>query len=174
MDEEKQTKIEHLRMLREDARDEIKRRIEQRDKYSIQLTIALGAIVAVTLSNELNRVLLVAPIVSIYFTVLILYSYQVHHILAQYLRKEIEPALAELCGTDSSKEWEIYYDKLNVPGIRRSFFLVTLWIVCILSPLYVLLFESDKADCEFTLFAVLATLSYLVAAILITKKFWGK
>jgi hypothetical protein len=58
---EGQEAIKHLEALREDARDEIKRRIEQRDKYSIQLTIALAAIVAVSFSYpHFGKVLIVA------------------------------------------------------------------------------------------------------------------
>jgi len=99
MEEGKQRATAHLEKLRDDVRDEIKKRIEQRDKYSIQLTIALGAIVAFTFrsgSSGSSQALIAAPLVSIYFTVLILYSYRIHKILARYLREEIEPRLAEL------------------------------------------------------------------------------
>jgi hypothetical protein len=66
----------HLEALRSDVRDEIKRRIEQRDRYSIQLTLAMGAIVAFAFSKDGFRMALVAaPLVSIYFTVLVLYSH---------------------------------------------------------------------------------------------------
>jgi hypothetical protein len=61
MEEGKQRATAHLEKLRDDARDEIKRRIEQRDKCSIQLTIALGAIVAVAFSKNLDKALLAAP-----------------------------------------------------------------------------------------------------------------
>jgi hypothetical protein len=65
--------LSHLEALRTDVRDEIKKRIEQRDKYSIQMTIALGAIVGVAFSKpELQKVLTAAPLISVYFTALIL------------------------------------------------------------------------------------------------------
>lgn len=129
--------IAHLEMIRQDVRDEVKRRIEQRDKYSIQMTIALGALVAISFSTTGLRMILVAvPLVSIYFTVLILYSYKIHRLLAQYLREEVEPELARLCGTAGDKEWETYYLEHAVPGIRRWFFQGTLWAVVALSLLY--------------------------------------
>lgn len=135
----------HFEALRQDARDEIKRRIEQRDRYSIQLSIALAALLAVSFSTPgLRAVLIAAPLVSIYFTVLILYSYRVHHVLAKYLREQIEPELARVYGTPVDKEWENYYTKHAVPGIRRQFFLAALWVVSVLSLIYLWFAELDK------------------------------
>jgi hypothetical protein len=137
----------HFETLRQDVRDEVKRRIEQRDKYSIQLSLALTALVAVSFSTTgLRAVLIAAPLVSIYFTVLILYSYRVHHVLAKYLREEIEPELARLYGTPRDKEWETYYAKQKhvVPGIRQQFFLYALWGVTVLSLLYLWLMERNS------------------------------
>jgi len=159
--------IEHLERLREEARDEIKRRIEQRDKYSIQLTIALGAIVGVAFSElRFERVLIVAPLISIYFTVLILYSYRIHGILALYLRSTIEPELAQLCDTELEWEWEHFYQKNAVPGIRRRFLLVALWVVCITSLGY--LWATECGVSEFTVVLFVATLICAVAVVVIT------
>lgn len=161
--------IAHFETLRQDIRDETKRRIEQRDKYSIQLTIALGALVAVSFSwTGHGMVLIAAPLVSIYFTVLILYSYRVHGVLAKYLRKEIEPELARLCGTPPKKEWETYYKNQEVPGIRRGFFLVALWVVCVLSLLYLWMADSYRTD--FTILLIVATVVYGLVVLAIT--FW--
>lgn len=167
MDEERA--IAHLETIRQDIRDETKRRIEQRDKYSIQLTIALGALVAVSFSTTgLRMVLIAAPLVSIYFTVLILYSYQVHRILAKYLRCKIEPELARLCGTPPEKEWETYYKSQDVPGIRRRFFLVALWVVSALSLIYLWMTDSYRTD--FTILLIVATVVYGLVVLVIT--FW--
>jgi len=129
--------IVHLEKVREDIRDEIKKRIEQRDKYSIQLTIALSTIIALAFTKPAySNVLIVSPLVSIYFTVLIMYSYEIHRTAARYLRKIIEPELAFLCGTSVDIEWETYYKKNKVPGIRHGFFLLMMGIVSILSLAY--------------------------------------
>src|SRR4029077_12020902 len=81
--------LAHLESLREDARDEVKRRIQQRDQYSMQLTVALGAIAVGAFSAKGTHVLfLIAPLVSIYFTSLILFSYRIHDLLTTYLRDE--------------------------------------------------------------------------------------
>lgn len=164
--------IAHFEKIRQDSRDEVKRRIEQRDKYSIQLSLALAAVVAVSFSNpDLRAVLIAAPLVSIYYTVLILYSYRVHHVLAKYLREEIEPALAYLYGTPLDKEWETYYAKQKhvVPGIRRQFFLYALWIVSASSLGYLWLAQCSQLGWPLLL---IASVVYVGANAWIAKYFW--
>lgn len=162
----------HYETLRQDVRDEVKRRIEQRDKYSIQLSLALAALLAVSFSStSLRAVLIAAPLVSIYFTVLILYSYRIHHVMAKYLHNEIEPELARLCGTPVNKEWEKYYYTQEVPGIRRQFFLVALWVVSVLSLGYLWLAERDQLG---WLLLIVASVVYVGADAWITKHFCGE
>jgi len=163
--------VVHLEAILQYKRDEIKRRIKQRDKYSIQLTIALGAIVAVSFPpTAFSKALIAAPLVSIYFTVLILYSYRIHRLLALYLREKIEPELARLCGTSPAIEWETYYVDHAVPGIRRSFFLGALWVTCVVSLAYLWMAESGQT--EFRIVLIVATTIYMLAAIAITVAFW--
>ncbi len=177
----------HFETLRQDVRDEMKRRIEQRDKYSIQLTIALGALVAVSLSTGFGKALVAAPLISVYFTVLILYSYQIHYVLAKYLREEIEPGLAYLYGTPLEKEWETYYyydykknKKREVPGIRRSFFLVALWVIWFLTLLYLWVTDGKQGEfpclvqfTDFRKILVSIAIVYFIANLWITIRFRG-
>ncbi|MFC1907202.1 hypothetical protein ACFLW8_03855 [Chloroflexota bacterium] len=157
--------LAHLEALRQDARDEIKRRIEQRDKYSIQSTVALAALIVVAFSTpsygqtnlDLRMVLLAVPLVLIYFTVLILYSYRVHDVLANYLRHRIEPELAKLCNIDVSNEWENYYYKCQIPGIRGPFFY---WAPLILSALPLIYLFLDKPDDINYIVLIVPTLLY--------------
>jgi len=161
--------IAHLETIRQDVRDEIKRRIEQRDKYSIQLSIALGAIVAVAFSTTgLRMVLIAAPLVSIYFTVLILYSYRIHSVLAGYLRERIEPELAQRCGTPLDIELETYYynQTKEMPGIRQGFFVVALWVTSVLSLVY--LWCAELENDIGTPALIVATVLYIGADLYIT------
>ncbi len=58
-------KLETLLAVREDARGEIKARIEQRDRYSLQLLVGLGAIAAAALSQKgLGWLWLLAPVIA--------------------------------------------------------------------------------------------------------------
>jgi hypothetical protein len=143
--------IEHLESLKDDIRDEIKRRIEQRDKYSLQLVISLATILAVfSVSNigqtniDFRKVIIVAPLISIYFSVLILYSYRIHYILTKYLREKIEPKLAELHKISRDYEWENFYRIYSVPGIRKIFFLLMPLLISAFSLLYLwLIYHSE-------------------------------
>lgn len=180
--------IQHIQALREDVRQEVKLRIQQRDTYSIQMTIALGTIMglATTATATLKlsetggessilsfayRAMIVAPLIAIYYTTLILYSYRIHKLLAKYLREVIEPEIARLCRINVDLEWESWYSKNAVPGIRKTFFLGSLWIVTILSPLYVA-FNEGAWDAEFMTPLGIITAVYLVAVVWITNHFW--
>lgn len=162
--------IGHLEALRSDVRSEIKQRIEQRDRYSIQLTISLSVIVGLAFTTaDLDRVLIAAPLVSIYFTVLILYSYKIHGVLAAYLRETLEPELASRCAVPQGIEWETFYARHAVPGIRKGFFVAALWSVLLLSMIY-LFFASLLRGGDGFFLGVLGVVFvvYLIACILIT------
>lgn len=164
----------HLEALRSDIRDEIKRRIEQRDKFSIQVTLGLAAIFAFAASEKGDwRVLLAAPMLSVYYTYLILYSYRVHRVLATYLRDQVEPALARTHGLPVDVEWETYYARHAVPGIRRPFFVGALWITT-LAALAALFKAASVADPGWMPTVAAASVIYLAALGWITYSFRGE
>ncbi|MBL8048646.1 MAG: HAD-IIIA family hydrolase [Chthonomonas sp.] len=131
-DSRKDREFERLQALYSEVRTEIRQRITQRDQYSIQLTVALAAIIAISASGKptetphLYRALLAAPLLSIYYSVLIQYSYAIHQILARLLREEIEPALTEISHQRPEYELETFYLNHRAPGIRKWFFRVTM------------------------------------------------
>ena len=161
-----QAAIAHLEALREDRRDEIMRRIEQRDKYSIQLIVALGALLAAALAYDSKYAILVAmaaPSVSLYFTFFIMRSYRVHDLSVSRLL-EIERNLACRCGTDPELEWEHFYGKHEKSGVRSNFFVVALWLVCLGAPTYAVLSSARPASSYYAG----AAMTYLVIALWIT------
>ncbi len=167
----RQARLDHVRAVKLDIRDEIKRRIEQRDKYSIQMTVVLTAVIGVAFSKPgFQNALLAAPLASIYFTVLILYSYRVHGVLARYLREVVDPILAKAAGAAPELEWESYYRSHAAPGIRRRFFLTALWVVTIGSPLCVL--GGGATDQSPAVVVACCAAVYGVAAAVITYAFW--
>ena len=128
------------------------------------MAVAFGA-------TGFDKVLIAAPLISIYFTVLIFYSYRVHNVLALYLRDELEPALADRCGTPPDLEWERFYRGQAVPGIRETFFLVALWVVFLLTAAYFLLREFlpiDKGVTDWRIVIIVANVLYLLANLWIT------
>lgn len=125
---------DYLDRIQSDIRGEVKQRIAQRDQYSVQLTIALAAVFAFAFSDHGTlRMLFAAPIASLYYTVLILYSYSIHDVLAEYLRDVVEPELARRSGVPHLPGWETYYVRHRRPGIRREFFLYAHWVVAVAS-----------------------------------------
>jgi hypothetical protein len=141
-------KAAHWEAVRQDIRDEIKRRIEQRDKFSYQMAPGLGAVFGLSFSSDsLRKVLIAAPLIAVYFTALILYSYEVHKVLARYLREVVENRLPQILGTQSEDEWEIWYVSLGkqIPGIRSSFFKWVQWLILGITIL-VLYFDLKPGD----------------------------
>lgn len=165
--EQKKIKITHLENIRRDIRDEIKKRIKQRDNYSIQQIISLGVIAGVAFSkSDFIYVLLIAPPISIYFTMLIIYSYRLHDFLTEYLREKIEKPLAVLCDTPVENEFETYYEKISRPGIRRTFFVGLMWVV-VISPLaYIWLTQNEEG--QFNLALSISTTAFCGSGIFLT------
>ncbi|REJ92598.1 MAG: hypothetical protein DWQ29_04530 [Planctomycetota bacterium] len=165
---------EHLEQLRRDARTEILQRIEQRDKFSIQLTIALAAIVAFSYSEQGSpRMLFAAPIASLYYTVLILYSYAIHDVLAEYLRDRIEPDLAAQTGVDPSCGWETHYFGKTRPGIRWQLFLWAHWAIAIGTSILAI-YDRIQKDQDPVVDIFLMTTILLASLVVATPPFWSR
>jgi hypothetical protein len=161
----------HFEYINTDIRDEIKRRIDQRDKYSVQMTIVLSAVLAIAFSERgFQKALIAAPLASIYFTVLILYSYRVHGLLAKYLRERIEPQLAQITRSEVKLYWENYYKDNAIPGIRKRFFMSALWVITLFTLL--VLYATQWEDEDFQLVLVAVTVIYVVSCAVITFRFW--
>ena len=124
--------IAHLEVLRADGRDEIKRRIQQRDQYSIQLTIALSAILAAAFAAGKQIIVILAPLITAYFVRLIFTSYRLHELLVHWLKTYIEPELAKLCNTPPNIELETWLANQE-KGRRKKIFVWALWGVTVLS-----------------------------------------
>lgn len=147
------SQIQHYENIRDDVRGEIKQRIMQRDNFSVQFIVSLGTIIAVSFvsGSDYRFALLFLPLVSAYFSLQILYSYSLHDVLVKYLKKEIEPTLTRLLGIDERHEWEKYYaeqdkesGKKYKPGIRRNFFILSLWVTSILPTIYLFFHYYSK------------------------------
>jgi hypothetical protein len=170
--------IEHYERINSDIRGEMKKRIAQRDSYSIQLIISLGTLFAVSISQEsFDKVLLVAPLVAIYFTNLILYSYKVHSKLANYLKNVIYPKFKEILpGIDEDIEWENYYISKqkpgiskNKPGIRKGFFIFSMILVNILSGIYM---AFKYLNDSFIMIVYVLYFVYTIALIIVIGNFF--
>ena len=170
--EKNKLRLEHLERIRDDVRDEVKKRIRQRDNYSIQHIIALGVVFGASLSTEIqfaDEIVLFAPFVSIYFTVLILYSYRSHRFLTTYLIEKIEPLFKELCNSETGIEIETYYKENHIPGTRKIYFYILMCIVIGLSLSYYGI--KNYSDVIGLIIIIGSSISYTVASIKIFKIF---
>jgi hypothetical protein len=164
-------RINHYERLREDVRSEIKVRINQRDIFAIQLITTLGVICSVAFAQEgFNKVIIVAPMLSVYYTMQILYSYRLHDQLAKYLREILEPQLSKLSMTNPKHEWEYYYfhEKKANPGILRTFYFRAMWVVTFASMSYLWV----STDSSFRVAFFISSGIYLAAMISITVIFF--
>ncbi len=171
-------------LLRDDIRGEIKTRIQQRDAYSIQLIVGLGVIFGAAFAQHgLERVLVAAPLLAMYFAMLILYSYRIHDVLVRYLRDEVEPFIAKVVtattvATDESArwtehlEWENWYASKGRlrPGLRRRFFYWVAWLTTVGALAY--LWVIERTDVTFQVVLAITTIAYLIALLVLTRVFW--
>lgn len=159
--------ISRLEAITKDAWDEIRQRIQQRDNYSMQLSIALSAVLVAAFSEHGSRkVLILAPLVNIYFTTLILYSYRLHDILATYLREVVGPDVCFRAGIPPWKEWENWYGLTTKPGIRRTFFVTEMWVVIFLAMGHLIWW--DRADKQFNQVIYASCVVYFIAGVVAT------
>jgi hypothetical protein len=185
-------RLEHYDNVRNDMRDEVKRRISQRDRFGIQCFITIGALLIA--ATQMHWVLLTIPAIAIYYTMQIFYSYQMHDVIIAYLKNVVEKCTQSLlrgeeCNDEEAPqwmEWEEFLEKNRnkentertprkrsmFQAIRRNFFLLVMWVVTIasISGLTLLLHSNDTLhDGGIALVTVSAI--YIILNIAITYKF---
>ena len=132
---------QHYENINSDIRNEIKQRITQRDSYSVQMIVSVGVLLTIAFGNsKYDKVIIALPLFSIYYTMLILYSYKIHKNLTDYLVYELYPIYSTLYeGISIKSEWELYHQiNQTKPGIRKIFFKTSMPIVSIFSFLYLI------------------------------------
>lgn len=156
-DENNQDKyIEHLEKTRALVREELLQRMKQRDTYSIEMTVVIGALGAIGIAISSDKrlepilllILIVTPFLALYFTKLIMYSYRVSQVLGDYMKNYIEPQfinifqeyiqIAPINSVNNlenrslwllQSEWESYRDTRSDTmdrGVRKFFFLYSM------------------------------------------------
>lgn len=156
---------DHLQAIWNDIRDDIKKKTDQRSSYAVQYILALAALVGAyitlnspTVSNTTGSdsiigaiLLLFAPPISIYYTILIMETFDSQQKQRSYLRTIIEPKLAQLMKVSISDEWETYFahnDRLNLGNIYSkilpSLFISIMWAI-FFSVLYII-FTTNRIN----------------------------
>jgi len=102
VEEKKDPYIDHLENTRAQVREELLVRMKQRDTYSVEMIVILGGLVGLTYAIKdqaynhiiIPLILIITPAMAIYFTKLIMYSYEVSIALGKYMKEVIEPEFA--------------------------------------------------------------------------------
>lgn len=150
-------RLEHLAQNYSDCRGEIEMRIQQRDNFSVQFIVAIGAVLSLALSDLSYAVylLLLMPAITIFYTMQILYSYSIHDRIHLYLVNVLEPEMRKILGyspteLDGQPFWETYSNrqakkrKLKAPGIRKGFYVKACCVMPFLSSVLFVLFGMQK------------------------------
>lgn len=126
-----------LMQAHDDARNELKQRIAQRDSFTVQYTVILAAMLTIACSNYSDKTTTIAlallSVLTDFYTILMDSSYRVHNRLVEYLNSEIEPQLEK--ETAGTRLWEHYCKDIrrlegdSAFGSRQKFFHIVL--VCI-------------------------------------------
>ena len=134
-DKTKETPIEKFDILLSEyneLRGELKQRIAQRDSFAIQFIVSSLTIITLAIGYNHN-VLYLLPILSIFYSLQIFSSYQVHTRLVEFIRENIEKRIAEEFNEDAkSLLWESYCDferQMTISGKiggRKKFFQIVL------------------------------------------------
>lgn len=152
-------KITLLLNQHDELRDELKRRIVQRNNFAIQFVAAVAAILAISCgvkNYEYINVLFLLPIITAFYAVRIFSSYRVSERLVEFMCHYIEPQIAKCIDEDKPEDilWESFCEKdrkismSSGIGIQKGFFQTVLFLVPIIS---FLLYSVVKGTNVFTI-----------------------
>lgn len=166
------TRIGHYEQVREDIRHEMKLRMRQRDGFAAQMVVLLTLLLAAGIADAgYRQALILVPLLSVFYTLQIMFSYRKHDLLARYLREVLEPDLAKLHRIDPGREWQSFSSKADRSAHRKGLFLWTMWAICAGSMAYLWFFMDASA--EFKLAYYIAAGCYFVAMLYVTIAFAG-
>ncbi len=132
--EPNEKRLDYLMATHASVRSEIEMRIGERDSFAIQFLASGGAALALGWLDFAFAPFLffLLPLITLFFSVQILYSYTIHDRCHRFLTEEIEPAIAALLNFGVYDKdrlmWESYCKTeakkraIRTPGIRKGFF----------------------------------------------------
>lgn len=175
-----QMAFDFLLKTADDNRREIEQRITQRDNFSIQFIVTSGALLSLSLLEfeYAYFLILLWPLISLFFTVQIKYSYVIHNRIHYFLVNNIEPELAKIVGFSNDERinlcWETYCNrrselkKAKTPGIREGFFDKACYVIPLISIIVFDLLLTASGNFEGNrIWFHIASIVYLVILILI-------
>ena len=171
-----------------DCRGEIESRINQRDNFAIQFMTSTGVVLGVSCLDFsfAPYLFFLLPLITIFYSMQILYSYTIHDRLHNFLVEQLEPELAKLNGYSNCERqklfWESYCTRENQsrisknPGIRKGFFQAIPYVMTVLSSVLFALVSHYKGlynhDWRIPLTIGLFVTAFFITIDLIIFLFW--
>ena len=184
--EDKKSKLDYLFNTHGEVRSEIQSRINQRDTFAIQFIVGSGAIITIGfLDFQYSAYLFfLLPVIALFYSIQILYSYTIHDRCHKFLSTNIEPEIAKELSLNKNDEerlmWEEYCDaeskkiKTKSPGIRKSFFEIAIFVVPVIASSLFFLLASYRKLHEWWIILIIAVsicLLFELISFLVIRKF---
>ena len=153
-------RIDFLISAQEELRSEVKQRISQRDSFATQFLVGCGTVITLSMLEFPYALFLIwlMPLVTIFYSIQILYSYTIHDNITRFLRKHIEPELARMLEIKQSQRHNFFWEtrcsfdrdisKMRFPGIRRGFFEKIIFFVPVIVAAYFVLLGYVRVDSD--------------------------
>lgn len=87
---------ERLKALWEESREEIRQRINQRDKYVVQMMIGFVGVIGASRFIDVSSLWVLSPLPLFYYSLMTYHSYLIHKQLARYLSDNLEPKIKDI------------------------------------------------------------------------------
>ena len=161
-------RLDYLKATHLEVRNEIAMRIQQRDAYANQFIVSTGVVLGVGFIDfpYSSFLFFLLPILAIFYSIQIMYSYTIHDRCHRFLETEIEPKMAEVLefskGNEDRLFWERYCEyksremKTKTPGIRQGFFQASMFVVPLIASLLFVLLSAYRKVMAFWQLMVIA------------------
>lgn len=172
-EEDRKKRIAQLNQSYQLVRTEIKTRIDQRNSFSVQFIAATGAIMALGLKEDFKYsafLFLLLPLLSAYYCMQILYTYDLHDRCHKFLVEEIEPELSKLLGFNEEERnrffWESYCDmgkgSYNKGGTRKLLFQIVAMVMPLIACLLFFFIGYEKKLFETYVLIIIASCAFVI------------
>lgn len=133
---DKEMQYNYLLNLENDIRDEVKKRVAQRDSFAVQCIVAAGVLIGLSITESAFApyIILLFPLIAFFYINQINHSYAVHAKLMEFIVDKIEVDIKKLYNGEKSLGWNNYAykeEKKNKDafGKRRNFFNYVIYFI---------------------------------------------
>lgn len=172
-------KFQYLLMAYDELRDELKMRIQQRDNLAIQFIVIVGVLSGIAFTDYPYAyfTILIIPLMTLFFSIQIFSSYEVHDRLVKFIREHIEVELGHVLNVDDKELYNFFWEQyckqdriihnVKMPGGRKVFFQMLLKIVPFLCSVSFFFKCYSNNEIDIKINAIISVVSFIIYLI------WG-